>query len=122
VTADEVVQVAAEAAARRLNMTAVSDDLLAAAWAAYRLAWSYMLGEPTDPDDPESPTELPYDESIAQGLIVLAVRVHKDPESPAGVLSNEFYAGTVSVPEDLMRHVHYYFDHGRDMSRVVGIG
>jgi hypothetical protein len=75
--------------------------------AAIHLATTYVYG--TGPTSNVFPLD---DEPQASGLVALAVRIHLDPRSPAGSLENDVYSGAV-IPEDLMAHVHGYFDHLR---------
>lgn len=78
-----------------------------AAAAAVSGARTYTYGLAEDP-----PTELPdpgAGPAFFTGLVALAVRMYHDPASPGGVVGADAYTGA-AIPEDLLAHVHHYFD------------
>jgi len=88
--------------ARELGLTATTDGVAGAVDAAVALACNYC-----------GLVDLPGgDPTVTAGVVTLAVRVYLDPRSPAGVLGSDSYAGAY-IPEDLLTHVHGYFDHLR---------
>jgi hypothetical protein len=94
-------------AALELGLPADDERVTAAVDAAIGLASIYVYGT-TD-----HVGSLPlHDPVTSAGLVALAVRIHLDPRSPAGSLESDVYAG-VNLPEDLLTHVHGYFDHLR---------
>lgn len=109
------VDIAARAALE-LGLPPDDERVAAAVDAAITLATVYVYG--TDPT--VEPYALPLDDpAVAAGVTSLAVRVVLDPRSPAGVLESDSYTGAV-IPEDLLTHVHGYFDHLRT-ARAHGI-
>lgn len=77
-----------------------------AAAAAVALVRWYIYGD-TDP-----PPDLPTGEDSLVGLTALGVRIYHDPASPGGVVGGDAYTGA-AIPEDLLAHVHHYFDRHR---------
>jgi hypothetical protein len=94
-------------AALELGLPPDDERVTAAVDAAIRLATLYVHG--TSPTSETLPLE---DALVSAGLVALAVRLHLDPRSPAGTLESDVYSG-VTIPEDLLTHVHGYFDHLR---------
>lgn len=111
--ADEV----AERAAGYLGLATVTDQVTDSARAAVAQLRALVYPEPAV--DPPLPlpgfTDAP---DVGQGLVALTTRIYQDPRSPAGVLGSDAYVGPM-VPEDLLTHVHHYFDRYR---HAWGIG
>lgn len=76
----------------------------AAADAAVAVARQYLYGPEADPV-----TLIPDTPGVLAGLNSLTVRVYHDPSSPGGVVGGDAYTGA-AIPEDLLAHVHHYFD------------
>jgi hypothetical protein len=76
-----------------------------AAAAAVAVARRYVFGSDQLAEFPP-PAQGP---DIFAGLTALAVRVYHDPASPGGVVGADAYTGA-AIPEDLIAHVHHYFD------------
>jgi hypothetical protein len=118
VTDAELAAAVANAAALVLGFPAGTtgqrmDDAAAAAVAQAR---TYIYGRfPEEPMPMPDPTVAP---DVYLGLQALAVRLYHDPASPAGVVGGDAYTG-VAIPEDLLAHVHHYFDAWR--TNVWGI-
>jgi len=94
-------------AALELGLPAEDERVTAAVDAAISLATLYAYG--TTP----TASVLPLDDPVCSaGLVALSVRIHLDPRSPAGSLESDVYSG-VTIPEDLLTHVHGYLDHLR---------
>lgn len=95
--------------ALELGLPPDDERVAAAVDAAIGLATVYVYG--TTPT--LEPLALPLDDPrVSAGLVGLAVRVQLDPRSPAGIVESDTYTGVV-IPEDLLTHVHAYFDHLR---------
>lgn len=101
------VESIAARAASELGLPADDERVTAAVDAATTLATIYAYG--TGPTASVLPLEDPL---VSAGLVALTVRIHLDPRSPAGSLESDVYSG-VTIPEDLLTHVHGYFDHLR---------
>lgn len=80
------------------------DDASAGAVAVAR-GYLYGVDETTATPMPD-PVAAP---GVFLGLQALAVRMYHDPASPAGVVGGDAYTG-VAIPEDVLAHVHHYFD------------
>lgn len=77
-----------------------------AATAAVLAARRYIHGDRTDAGDLPDPATGP---DLFAGLVSLAVRIYHDPASPGGVVGGDAYTGA-AIPEDLLAHVHHYFN------------
>jgi hypothetical protein len=110
VTDAELADVVARLAAAVLGFTgAPPERVTLAAEASVALVRGYLYGDP-DPDLALAP--VPDGAESIQGLVALCVRIYHDPASPGGVVGGDAYTGA-AIPEDLLAHVHHYFDRYR---------
>lgn len=77
-----------------------------AAAASVALARRYVYPDADPPPVLPDPVAGP---DFFAGVVALAVRVYHDPASPGGVVAGDAYTGA-AIPEDLLTHVHHYFD------------
>jgi hypothetical protein len=108
VTDAELAAEVARLAAAVLGFTgAPSERVTLAAEASVALVRGYLYGDPVAELPP-----VPDGADSIQGLVALCVRVYQDPASPGGVVGGDAYTGA-AIPEDLLAHVHHYFDRYR---------
>lgn len=74
--------------------------------AAVAVARRYLYGDEGTPTPLPDPVAGP---DLYAGCVALGIRIYHDPSSPGGVIGGDAYTGA-AIPEDLVGHVHHYFD------------